>query len=350
MTHTDDAGWSIVWPSIQQNVEFGREVISTAAHGVGINKMRVGQRLMENQLADLHMWLVHQCPYDEDSARRDNGWIGPEERIGEFRGFLLQHLKGRGTLQACEAVRRIARELPQLDWLKWTLLEAQAVTRRQTWIPPQSKDVLAIANDQPKRLVQSGEQLLDVLMESLQELEKRLQGETPQAEFLWDQVGKNIYKPKDENSFSNYVKDHLDRDLRQRGVIANREVEIRRSTGARPGERVDIQIDAISKRPSGEEYDRISVVIEVKGCWHEELTHAMKTQLVDRYLKEARCQYGLYLVGWFNCAQWDDSDRRKQQTPKLSSEDAQTQFDAQATELSRSGITVKAFVMNTGLR
>jgi len=111
----------------------------------------------------------------------------------------------------------------------------------------------------------------------LQRLEQRLQGETPQVEFLWDQLGKNMWKPKDENSFSNYVKDHFDIDLKQKGVIVNREVEIRRSTGNRSGERVDIQVDAVSKKPNGEEYDRTSVVIEVKGCWHNELDQAMKT-------------------------------------------------------------------------
>ena len=349
LTHADDAGWSIVWPAIQNDSKFGREVVSEVVYNAGLGRTRI-DRMAEGQLADFYIWLARQYPHAEDPRSEGAHDVGSRESIADFRDVILRHLQERGTPQACEAIRRIARELPELDWLKWTLLEAQAVTRRQTWIPPHPEHILAIAGNQQGRLVQSGEQLLDVLVESLQELEKRLQGETPQAEFLWDRVEKNVYKPKDENSFSNYVKDHFDRDLRQRGVIANREVEIRRSMGARPGERVDIQIDAISKRPSGEEYDRISVVIEVKGCWHEELKQAMKTQLVDRYLKEARCQYGLYLVGWFNCAQWDDSDRRKQQTPKLSSEDTQTQFDAQAAELSRSGITVKAFVMNTALR
>jgi len=76
----------------------------------------------------------------------------------------------------------------------------------------------------------------------------------------------------------------------------------------------------------------------------------MKTQLMDRYLNEARCQHGLYLVGWFNCDQWDDDDYRKRQAPKLSIEEARKQFDTQAEELSQSGVQVKAFVMNTALR
>jgi hypothetical protein len=76
----------------------------------------------------------------------------------------------------------------------------------------------------------------------------------------------------------------------------------------------------------------------------------MQTQLVGRYLNEVRCQHGLYLVGWFNCPQWISSDDRQKKIPKLNLEEARKQFDSQAQELPKSGVTVKAFVMNTALR
>jgi hypothetical protein len=76
----------------------------------------------------------------------------------------------------------------------------------------------------------------------------------------------------------------------------------------------------------------------------------MEEQLVNRYLKDNRCQHGLYLIAWFNCEQWDDSDSRKRQAPKISIEEAKEKFEQQAAELSNSGVTVKAFVLNTALR
>jgi hypothetical protein len=109
-----------------------------------------------------------------------------------------------------------------------------------------------------------------------------------------------MYKPKDENSFSDFVAVHLDEDLRQKGIIVNREVRIHR------GERTDIHVNAVVLIPQEGGYDSVSVIIEVKGCWNLDHDHAMKTQLVDRYLRDNRCQHGLYLVGWFNCEQWDD--------------------------------------------
>jgi len=237
----------------------------------------------------------------------------------------------------------MSHELPELDWLKWTLWEARNNTRRCTWVPPQPADILDMAGDSQKYLVQSGDQLLDVLIESLKRLEEELQGETPAARDIWDR-NKNLYKPIVENDFSDYVKRHFDKDLKKRGVIINREVEIHR------GEHTDIHVDAIVRGSNRKFYDSASVIIEVKGCWHKELNTAMKTQLVDRYLMDNPCQYGMYLVGWFNCDQWDDDDYRKKGCPKYSIDKARKQFDAQAAELSQQGTRIKAFVMNTALR
>ena len=156
---------------------------------------------------------------------------------------------------------------------------------------------------------------------------------------------------KDENSLSDYVKIHLDEDLRQRGVVVNREVEIRRGQGSsRQGERTDIHVDAVVRGRGGDVYDSVMAIVEVKGCWNQELAQAMKTQLADRYLQDNRCQHGLYLVGWFNCDQWDNNGYRKSQAPKISTDEAQRQFDAQAAELSQHDLRIKAIILNTTLR
>ena len=147
--------------------------------------------------------------------------------------------------------------------------------------------------------------MLEVLIESLCRLEAKLQGKTPSSRDIWDQAGKK-YRPIGENDFSDYIKRFLDDDLTGKAVIVNREVRIHR------GERTDIHVDAISQAQNGKSYDTITAVIEVKGCWHTELFRAMKTQLVGKYLKDSHSQHhGLYLVGWFNCENWDDEYYRK---------------------------------------
>ena len=101
---------------------------------------------------------------------------------------------------------------------------------------------------------------------------------------------------------------------------------------------------------NSEVFDSLSVIIEVKGCWNSELENSMKTQLVDRYPKNNRCQHGLYLVGWFNCNQWDDSDYRKGKSPESDRAELQKQFDTQAADISQQGVQIRAFVMNAALR
>ncbi|MCC0179248.1 hypothetical protein I4641_19990 [Waterburya agarophytonicola K14] len=343
--------WSVFWSTVQQDKSFGREVLeSTMRHDLRGEFFD----LTEKQVADFYIWLAKEYPHNEDPVFNSvmAHCVGTRESIGNLRDNILNRLRDWGTPQACQEIQRIANHCPELNWLKVTLFNAQKNTRIKTWQPPAPAEILKLVGDRSKRLVNDGNELLDVLIESLQRLEIELQGETPAARDIWDLVSSrpDRFKPVNENTFSDYVKRFLDRDLKQRGIIANREVELRPSQGGAPGERTDLHIDAIIKNAKGEIYDSITVIIEVKGCWHNELYTAMETQLVNRYLQDNTCQHGLYLIGWFDCQQWDDSDRRKGSTSNISAIEAQENFNQQAEDLSSSGVMVKAFVLNTALR
>ena len=155
--------------------------------------------------------------------------------------------------------------------MKWSLFRARVQARQKTWKPPKPEELLALTKNAQARFVQSEEQLLDVIIKSLRRLEDALQGETPAARDIWDRVAKNKFRAVDENAFSDYVKRHLDNDLREGGIIANREVEIRRGEGSGTGERTDIHVDAIITDEQGQVFDVVTVIIETKGCWNNEL-------------------------------------------------------------------------------
>src|SRR6185295_736122 len=113
------------------------------------------------------------------------------------------------------------------------------------------------------------------------------------------------YRPKPEIPLSDYVKRFLDRDLNEYTIAANREVE------NRPGNENDLLITYVDRDEYGRELRRYSVVVEVKGCWHDEVLSAMQEQLADRYLAEYETDRGLYLVGWYRCDLWDGDDRNR---------------------------------------
>jgi hypothetical protein len=69
--------------------------------------------------------------------------------------------------------------------------------------------------------------------------------------------------------------------------------------GGSPGESTDIYVNGFI--PSNKEY--INVIIEVKGCWHNEVETAMSDQLLNRYLNESGCNRCIYIVGWYSCNQ-----------------------------------------------
>ena len=352
MSHADDAGWSVVWPAIEKDIVFGQDVIFGIETTSGIRSIRTMKRFKEDELASLYIWVFRQYNQFQHKENTENvhaHFVTPGESIFSWSYSILNHLKERGTPEAVEAIKRISQELPEQDWLKWTIMEAQYVARRETWTPPKPDYILRMARDQQKRLVESGDELLNILIESLKQLEKLLQDETPASRDIWDRVEKKPnkkYRPIDEEEFSDYVARYLNETLRQRGVVIGREVRIHR------GDRTDIHVDAIKYGPSGGTYDSVAVIIEVKGCWNDELSESMRTQLLDRYLRDNRCQHGLYLVGWFNCDLWDDNDNKRKIARKLdlTIDEARQKFEDQAAELSDQNTRIRAFVMNTALR
>jgi len=177
------------------------------------------------------------------------------------------------------------------------------------------------------------------VLESLRRYHDDLHGENPSNIFLWDQQRqKGTWCPKEENAVSDHIAQHLDRDLRQRGVVVNREVVIRR----KPGQRTDIHVDAVDGQ------ERLKVIIEVKGCWNPQVATAMQDQLKDRYLRENECSDGIYLVAWFDCPSWDPDDRRCADAAAWCSsiEEARKQLGVQARDLSTDGCSLAACVLD----
>ena len=341
------SAWNTVWALLQRDPQTGAAVIHKLISFREEHTDWLTHALSEDQLADLYIWLEHQFPSEiaPRSTKRHLRAVTKEHEIDWWRRSLLNNLKQRGTHKTIEAIGRIRRALPHLEHLRWAEWEAREQTNRDTWISFEPAQLLNLLNQADARIVQSPEQLLNVVLESLERLQQQLRGETPSAIFLWDEWRQNksrLRRPKLEDVVSDFVTSHLRQTLVDRNVVINREVQISR------GERTDIHLVASSPEPH-EGRDQIGLIIEVKGCWNDKLDTALEEQLVNRYLKNNRGRAGLYLVAWFPQEQWDSTDYRWSDSHRTF-EDAKQYFANQAQALSRPGCRVAAFVLDASLR
>ena len=341
LLYSADLTWSSIWPLVDSEADFGEAVMEyVVAEDSFISKSLT--RLHAEYLVYLYIWVVEHYPGETDFADSVSSNVN-ERYLWKLR--LLNFLRDSGEWPA---LAKIKQSLKDAEWLNQIIAEARDIARRFSWSPPSPEDVICLATNANARYIQSERQLMGVLKASLRRLESKLHGPTSAVKFLWDKVADKKWRPKDENSFSDYVKLHLDEDLRAKGILVNREVEIRPARGAAPGERTDILVQAFIP---GKHDDRnlISVIIESKGNWNRELETAMQGQLVERYLKENECQHGIYLVAWFDGVDWND-DYRRNQVPKWTLGDASTSFADQAACLSQEGNFIRSIVMDTALR
>lgn len=344
-----DAGvnkaWEVLWPIIQQDVQFGRELLEGISYGRP-DKTAFGAGFSDVQLEEFYAWLLEQYPPAND--REISGAVGPVDTVRFLRDGTLELLKKRGTFDACDALARVELRLPQHRWLRFHFDEAEVVACALTWEAPSPVDVLTMGADRSNRFVESSDQLLDVVSESLGRLQAELHGELGSVGDLWNGDGTEWW-PKQEEDVSDYVARFLKRDLVDRGIIVNREVQVRRGRrGEMPGQSTDIHVDVTSEPSKPLRYGPITLVIEVKGSWNHGLMTDMQVQLRDRYMKNSGCRVGLYLVAHFSANSWRKSDSRRAKSRTWDIASLRRRLQEQAADLS-GGVLVRSFVLDACL-
>ncbi|MGG6268848.1 NACHT domain-containing protein [Leptolyngbya sp. AN03gr2] len=148
-TYPDNPSWSVFWSALQQDHKFGREVLESIAFQAARHG-QIEQKIREDYLASLYIFLTHQYPEVERTELETQPLRGVEAQIlGKFddvrmwKNYIPQRLQARGTSEACDALRRIIRELPECrEQLQPRLLEAENLARRNTWKPPKPEEIL----------------------------------------------------------------------------------------------------------------------------------------------------------------------------------------------------------------
>ncbi len=349
VTHSASHTWANVWRRVTRDDEFGIDLFLRLAHH-HVFRSTFHVALTETELGQLYVWIEQRFPRgnEPETLSGQAHWVGPHESVSHLRDEVLRYLVNLGTVDAVQALRRAVGLLPAITWLPYQLNTAEQVMRMRTWVPLTPMEVLRVAYMRDGQLVQTPEDLCQLIVEALRQYEHELHGEQTPVRQIWDRQADDSWQPVEENALSDHVVSYLRRYLEQSGIILNREVQINCAPGAPMGDRTDIKIDAVRKLKNSNGFDSITAIIETKGCWHSKLFIALKEQLYEQYLVPLSAPIGVYLVGWFDKPKWNPKDSRKRKAPNMAIAEAQSRLNDQAASLPE-GFEVRAVVIDCHL-
>jgi hypothetical protein len=335
--------WFIIRKIMYSNINFGKDLILRIGSD-RTNRQNFNNYLSENDIAELFIWIDEQFIFEGDPKTDRFHFVSPNDEVKNYKNELIAELKNRGTSNGQLALKLLQEKYPEEDWFKIVYYESVIIKTIKSWIPLSPKEFLSIVRNNKTYSIQNEFDLLNATIDSLKLLEEELHGQTPFVKFLWEN---KETKPKDENSLSDFVKMHLQKNLNN--VIANREVEIRPTMGKEEGENTDILIQTINQNPSNKS-SIFGIIIETKGCWNKELWTAMESQLLKRYLNNNQIKYGVYLIGWYRCDSWDKNDYRYAATPQMELNEVKEKLKLQEDILSKDGYFIKSYVLDCRIR
>lgn len=335
------------WPHLAAVLDNDTDLaVKTLAASATVRERRVPP-VGATEHAELYGWLVRRFPHSEDPHELGAHFVGPREEIAHWRDRILDELRGAGTEEAVDAVAGLAQRLPTLDWLAVVHADAQDALRHALWQPTTVSDLRRLAVDRSARLVSSPAELCDVVEAALRDVQRRLQGDTPEAPQLWDTAAR---RPKEEDALSDYLQNRLTDVIGGRGVVANREVQIRRTAPRGIGERLDLRIDAVAADAG--RYRTITVPVELKCAWHRDIDTAMREQLVDKYLADLHSRHGVYAVGWFDPTWWQaelaglGTDARRARVARRERDELHDLLTRQAQRLKGEGYEIRVVMLD----
>jgi len=350
LTYWGEKYWARICEIFAEYPDSVAEIIARIANGRN-DTVGVVNNLSEAHLAEFYYLTCQKYPHEEDPKIEGVHMVGTRELIVDLRQAIVSSLVNKGTKAALAAIEFLINKLPnQRLWLIWKLREAESITLKKIWLPPSPTQIISTLQDRTRRYVENEEQLLAVVIESLQRMQTYFHGISKPAIRLWNYDGsgthRSNFRPKDEEDLSDEIMRWLSDDLgTSKGILVNREVQPQR------GQKTDIYVNAVKLATGDNKTDILIVVIEVKGCWHSELNTAMENQLFNIYMRENKLSHGLYLVGWFLCDRWDDRDTRKKVTPPLTVDQLKERLMEQAKQLMKknSDADIKSFVLDMSL-
>lgn len=305
-----------IWPRLY---DVPQAVIALAAEmHVSFSSQVVPLLLIDANVTE-HIFETLEASFPSSSDIRHGGIVKWQHYVQDFRNACLYSLRERASAESIAVLQRISERHRDRTWIASLLHDAEQKAARDSWIPYDEQEAVAALGLAAGRVVRTEAELHAAVMDELTLIAEKISSRSaqPAVYFLWDETSK---RPKQEPRLCDWLTIELRDRLSPRGAIVNREVQVRSHSPTGIGERTDILVE-VSDTACNELGSTIRVVIEVKGCWNDDLLSAPASQLRDNYMTAFNTGTGVYLVMWFMCEKWTDEDRRKQSTRRLISGD-----------------------------
>ncbi len=296
------AFWEELWPVPMRDMRLARHVFLTMDRMDQREFIKNIENVPPRRLGELYLYLLALFPMREDPPTLVGRTYSPTRRMdmARMRDEFPALLGSMGSAEAVEELERIACHVPAADavWIRWRKLAALVALRRGSWRPPAAKDVLALVEKAERRWIQDEDDLMALVLESLDRLQTNLRA-SPNSlrDRFWTRTSQtrkgSRVLPQDEVSMSRVIAQWLEVDLdKSKGLSVLRELQIQHNN------RTDIEVSAVAVGTSARLQRAIQVVIEVKGHWHSKIRTAHRDQLVRDYLQGCGRSHGIYLVVW----------------------------------------------------
>jgi hypothetical protein len=324
-----EVAWSEAWRHICARPEFARLLFEVPGRE-GREAKQITASLSDMQLEVLYRWLREQF----------GAWPGPGSTTTEpawaAQVAIVDTLQQRRMAASVAVLERFEREYPDDWYLRRAVWDARRLLVETSWEPIDPATVKRIVEDRRQLLIRDDQELIEAVWESLNDYQAAIRDEGSRVMRLWNEPA---YTPKPEEPLSREIGSELQSILSGRGVKATLEPKIRDSQFA------DIYVSAFTSGPNRR---MLSLIIEVKGCWNEELKTALDAQLAARYLKDNHSRLGIYLVVWFMCDKWDGrSDSRKRKTPHENLSIVRASLEEQARRVNEANQSaIRVFILD----
>jgi hypothetical protein len=123
-------------------------------------------------LGELYELLLAIYPV-EDTSEFEDGFVDEHQSAIWFRDSIPRYLAGLGTTEGLLELMRLKAALPHNLVLKIYVISARKQLRRAKWKPSKPAEVVKLLSTSAGRLVGSGDQLLEVVVEALAFIGKR---------------------------------------------------------------------------------------------------------------------------------------------------------------------------------